>query len=188
MLSSSVELDAFTKLKAKIDKMTEMLETQQADEVKKHDFCNQEIHSNEMATMKAKDTEKDLEAGVEERKVAVKTFEEEIAATKNAIKKEQISLQQATINRKKENLDFQKTIADQTLTIEVLEKAMDRLATYYDEAALIQTHVRHVAGQTPPVAQMKYEPSKAAGGVMSLIEKLIYDAKEIMAESKKNES
>jgi len=190
LIASSVELDAFTKVKAMIDKMVEQLSIEQADEVKKNDFCTSELQSNDMATMKAKDLKADLDAAVEERKVTIKKFEEEVASAKSDIAKEQVNLQKATVNRKKENLDFQKTIADQTLTIEVLEKAMDRLATYYDEQALIQTHETHIAGakQTPPVPQVKYEPSKASTGVLSLIEKLIYDAKEIMAESKTNEA
>merc|ERR1719498_1515108 len=64
---------------------------------------------------------------------------------------------------------------------------MNRLATYYDDQALIQTRHRHMR-QKPPVQQMEYKPSEAAGGVLSMIEKLIYDAKEIMAESKKSEA
>merc|ERR1719456_1892181 len=39
MLASSVELDSFTKVKAMIDKMIATLKTQQADEVKKNDWC-----------------------------------------------------------------------------------------------------------------------------------------------------
>merc|ERR1719313_3267116 len=115
-----------------------------------------------MATMKAKDLKDGLEASVEERKVAIKKFTEEVAAAKNEISKEQVNLQKATVQRKKENQDFQKTVADQTLTIEVLDKALQRLATYYDEAALIQTRSSHSSrsSQTPPVAQVKYEPSK----------------------------
>merc|ERR1719217_480860 len=38
MLATSVELDAFTKVKAMIDKMIETLKTQNADEVKKNDW------------------------------------------------------------------------------------------------------------------------------------------------------
>jgi len=189
LIASSAELNAFTKVKAMMDAMIGTLNTQQADEVKKNDYCTSEIQSNDMATEKAKDRQGDLDASAEERRVAVKNLMEELAAAKKAIGKEEVALQQATVNRKKENLDFQKTIADQTLTIEVLEKAMDRLATYYDEASFIQTHEFHnKAEQTPPVAQMKYEASKGSTGVMSLIEKLIYDAKEIMGESKKNEA
>jgi len=189
LLASSVELDAFTKVKLVIDKMVATLATQQSDEVKKNDWCTSELQSNDMATMKSNDRKADLEAAAEERSVTIKTVTEEIAATKKAINDAQVSLQQATVQRKKDNQDFQKTVADQMLTIKVLEKAMNRLATYYDNAALIQIHARHtMAKQTPPVPQVKYEASKAAGGVISLIEKLVYDAKEIMAESKKAES
>merc|ERR1719235_2186035 len=55
MLASSVELDAFTKVKAMIDKMIATLKTQQADEVKKNDWCNAELQENEMQTMKTKE-------------------------------------------------------------------------------------------------------------------------------------
>merc|ERR1719310_302476 len=189
LLAGSVELDAFTKVKAAIDKMVETLTLQQSDEVKKNDWCKAELQSNDMATMKATDLKSDLEASAAERTSVIKKLEEDIAAAKGAISKEQTALQTATINRKKENLDFQKTIADQTLTIKVLEKALNRLATYYDEQALIQTReVRARAAQKPPGPEMKYKKSAGATGVMSLMEKLIYDAKEIMAESRKNES
>jgi len=82
-----------------------------------------------------------------------------------------------------ENLDFQKTIADQTITIEVLHKAMERLAQFYDTVELAQLHK-----QTPPVAQAEYKPNAGAGGVMSMIEKLIQDAKELMVKSKQSEN
>jgi len=187
LLATSAELDAFTKVKLVIDKMVATLSTQQADEVKKNDWCTSELQSNDMATLKSKDRSADLDAAAEERSVTIKTVTEEIAAAKKAINDAQVSLQQATVQRKKDNQDFQKTVADQMLTIKVLEKAMDRLATYYDNAALVQIHAMHKK-QTPPVPQMKYKASAASGGVISLIEKLVYDAKEIMGESKKAES
>merc|ERR1719265_1820886 len=64
MLATSVELDAFTKVKAMIDKMVATLQTQQADEVKKNDWCKAEIQENEMTTMKEKDTKADQEATI----------------------------------------------------------------------------------------------------------------------------
>merc|ERR1740130_1553668 len=76
-----------------------------------------------------------------------------------------------------------KTVSDQTATAEILAKALDKLATFYDDAAFTQVHK-----QTPPVAQMEYKKSSGAGGVMSMIEKLIYDTKDITAKSKKSES
>ena len=56
-------------------------------------------------------------------------------------------------------------------------KALDKLANFYDKSALMQK-----SKQTPPIPQMEYAPSKGAGGVMSMIEKLIYDAKELEAD------
>jgi len=189
MLATSVELDAFTKVKAMIDKMIETLKTQMADEVKKNDWCKEELQSNEMATAKATDLKADLEAKIGKLEATIKTLAEEIEAAKLAIAELKVDLQRASENRKKENLDFQKVVADQTVTAEILAKALDKLATFYDEAAFVQSKAHAGAKkQTPPVPQMEYSKSKGATGVMSMIEKLIYDTKEITAESKKSES
>mmetsp|Transcript_37486 Transcript_37486/g.60071 ORF Transcript_37486/g.60071 Transcript_37486/m.60071 type:complete len:730 (-) Transcript_37486:74-2263(-) len=185
MLASSVELDAFTKVKAMIDKMIKTLKTQQADEVKKNDWCISELQENEMATMKTKDLKADLEAKIGQLESTIKTLSEEIEKAHLDISNLEVALQRASENRKQENLDFQRVVADQMVTAEILNKALDKLATFYDEAAFAQTK-KHT--QTPPVPQMEYKKSSGASGVMSLIEKLIYDTKDITAESKKSES
>merc|ERR1719247_1734718 len=185
MLASSVELDAFTKVKAMIDKMIATLKTQQADEVKKNDWCNAELQENEMTTAKTADLKSDLEAKIGELESTIKTLSEEVEKAHLAIDDLNLELQRASENRKKENLDFQKVVADQTVTAEILAKALDKLATFYDEAAFAQTKANK---QTPPVPQMEYKKSAGASGVMSMIEKLIYDTKDITAESKKSES
>jgi len=187
MLASSVELDAFTKVKAMIDKMIATLKTQQADEVKKNDWCKAELQENEMSTAKTTSLKEDLEAKIGELEATIKRLSEEIEKAHLDISTLQTELQRASENRKKENLDFQKVVADQTVTAEILAKALDKLATFYDEAAFAQTHKRSLR-QTPPVPQMEYKKSSGAGGVMSMIEKLIYDTKDITAESKKSES
>jgi len=183
MIATSVELDAFTKVKAMIDNMIETLKTQQADEVKKNDWCKEELQENEMTTMKTKDHKADLEARSAQLENSIKTLAEEIEKAKLDIQNLRVELQRASEDRKKENLEFQRVVADQTATAEILNKALDRLATFYDEAAFVQKNK-----QTPPVPQKEYKKSSGAGGVMSMIEKLIYDTKEIKAESKKAES
>merc|ERR1719454_2063487 len=166
-----------------IDKMIATLKTQQADEVKKNDWCAAELQENEMTTMKTKDLKADLEAKIGQLESTIKTLSEEIEKAHLDIGNLNVELQRASEDRKKENLDFQKVVADQMATAEILAKALDRLANFYDEAAFAQTKK-----QTPPVAQMEYKKSSGAGGVMSMIEKLIYDTKDITAESKKSES
>jgi len=183
MLATSVELDAFTKVKAAIDKMITQLKAQTADEVKKNNFCKSELQENEMTTMKTKDLKADLEAKSAELEATIKTLSEEIEKAHLQIDELQVALQRASEDRKEENHDFQKTVADQTATAEILNKALDKMAKFYDEAAFAQ-----VKKQTPPVAQMEYSQNKGAGGVMSMIEKLIYDTKDITAKSKKSES
>merc|ERR550537_1772900 len=164
-----------------IDKMIATLQTQQADEVKKNDWSKAELQENEMTTMKTKDLKADLEAKSGELESTIKTLAEEIEKAKLDIQNAQVELQRASEDRKKENLEFQRVVADQTATVEILNKALDRLATFYDEAAFVQKK------QTPPVPQMEYKKSSGAGGVMSMIEKLIYDTKDITAKSKKAE-
>jgi hypothetical protein len=183
-LASTVELDAFTKVKKAIDDMVVALKQEQADEVKKNDYCTEAIQSNEMDIAKADDLMADLNAKVGELESNIKTFKDEIEAAIAAIAQAQVDLQRASEDRQRENLDFQKTIADQTITIEILHKAMERLAQFYD-AQLVQLKAEHK--QTPPVAQAEYKPNAGASGIMSMIEKLIYDAKDLMANSKKSE-
>merc|ERR1719276_139168 len=136
-----------------------------------------------MATMKTKDLKADLEAKIGELESTIKRLSEEIEQAHLDISNLNLELQRASEDRKKENLDFQKVVADQMVTAEILAKALDKLAKFYDDAAFAQ-----VRKQTPPVAQKEYKQSAGATGVMSMIEKLIHDTKDITAESKKSES
>merc|ERR1719183_426908 len=119
------------------------------------------------------DHKADLEAKEAELASNIKALAQGIEEAKAQIAQLQVDLQRASEDRVKENLDFQKTVEDQTTTIEVLNKALDRLATFYDKEALLQNNKK----QTPPVPQMEYKASAGSTGVMQMIEKLIYEAK-----------
>merc|ERR1719352_36801 len=201
MLATQVELDAFTKVKKMIDDMIATLKTQQEDEVKKKDWCDSEFQANTMETMKKEDLKEDQTVKIEDLATAIKTLTEEIEAAKAQIQQMQIDMQRAGEQRIKENKDFQATVADQVATQEILAKALDKLANFYDKLFLVEvgrhTHSavqanddanQHHKKQAPPVPQIEYKPSAGGGGVMSMIEKLIYDAKELEAESKKTEA
>merc|ERR1719217_1557269 len=101
MLATSVELDAFTKVKAMIDKMIETLKTQNADEVKKNDWCKESLQENEMATMKTKDLKADLEAKIGDLEATIKRLSEEIEKAHNDISNLNLELQRASEDRKK---------------------------------------------------------------------------------------
>jgi chromosome segregation ATPase len=184
ILATSVQLDAFTKVKKAIDDMVSMLEMQQGDEVKKSDWCKAELQENEMATARTTDEKGALEAKIADLESSMKSLQDGIADGHKQIAQLQLELQRATEDRKIENHDFQKTVADQTTTIEVLHKALDKLAKYYD---LVQVKASG-SRQTPPVPQMEYKPNQGSSSVMEMIEKLIHDAQKLMADSKKSES
>merc|ERR1719321_1156996 len=113
-----------------------------------------------MTTMKTMDLKADLEAKSDQLENTIKTLSEEIEKAHLDISNLQVALQRASENRKQENMDFQKTVADQTVTAEILAKALDKLATFYDEAAFAQTKKHSLAvKQTPPVPQMEYKKS-----------------------------
>merc|ERR1719199_1919171 len=162
--------------------MIATLKTQQADEVKKNDWCKAELQENEMTTMKTKSLKSDLEAKAGELESTIKTLAGEIEKAHSDIAQLNLDLQRASEQRKQENMDFQKVVADQMVTAEILAKALDKLAKFYDEADLVQ-----IKKQTPPVPEAEYKKSSGASGVMSMIEKLIYDTKDITAKSKKSE-
>merc|ERR1719446_1654833 len=100
MLATNVELDAFTKVKAMIDKMIEQLKAQQADEVKKNDYCISSLQENEMQTLKTTDLKKDLEAKIGELEATIKRLSEEIEKAHLDIDNLRVALQRASEDRK----------------------------------------------------------------------------------------
>merc|ERR1719310_200360 len=146
--------------------MIEKLKVQQADEVKKHDWCKSEFQENTMETMKKEDLKKDQTVQIEDLTSAIKTLTDEIEAAKGQIAQMQIDLQRAGETRVKENADFQKTVGDQVATQEILATALDKLANFYDKLFLVQVerhgHKKTVQSgghhkQAPPVPQMEYK-------------------------------
>jgi len=234
-LATSAELDSFAKVKKAIDDMIAMLTQQQEDDQKKNEWCTDEIQENDMTTAKTEDRKKDLEAKIEELGLRIEKLGKEIVAAHAEIESLQGGLQRANEDRQKANLEFQSTVAEQRATIEVLSKALDKLATYYDGkgdsytialqlwrkkseppegssssssssssiAVTVETgtsngfaKVDHTAiaasgsyTMAPPptkdidlgapVAIAAFKPSAGAGGIMQMIEKLIYDAKDL---------
>merc|ERR1719191_1391037 len=142
------------------------------------------IQENEMETARKEDLSQDLSHTIEDLETEIKGLKDSIAAAKAAIAELQVNLQRANENRKAENLEYQSVVQAQAATKAVLHKALDRLATFYD-AELLQKKKQ----QPPPeAAHLKGDVrNTGSSGVMSMIEKLIYDCDEITADSLKGE-
>merc|ERR1712187_393586 len=137
-LAYKVRLDAFTRVKKAIDDMIAQLLKEKEDEIKHKDFCVDEFNSNQLQTEKKEREKQDLIAKIEDLEMTIKTLAEEIQTLKAEIAEMQVQLKRAGENRKKENKEFQTTVADQRETQKLLQAALNVLAEFYGkkEAAL----------------------------------------------------
>merc|ERR1719197_132449 len=179
-----VRLDAFTKVKAAIDKMIAQLLKEKEDEIKHKDFCVDEFNKNLLET-EQKDREKaDLEAKIEDLNLTIKTLTEEIEQLKAEIQEMQVQLKRAGEDREKENKEFQLTVADQRATQKLLQAALEVLQGFYGKAALLAMgQKQEPAGPPPPPGFKAYKKNAASGGVMGMIQQIINDAKAMEAET-----
>jgi len=159
------------------------MQVQQEDETKKNDWCKSALQENDMTTAETNSLKGDLEAKEATLLSDIEAAQAGLDAAEEERKKTEVALQQASVDRKQESIDFQKTVKDQMLTIEVLKKAFKKLSDFYDNQGFLQLN-----RQTPPVPQADYKPNAGSGGVMQMIEKLMQDCKDMISDAKKAES
>merc|ERR1719324_1440612 len=193
-LSASVRLDAFKKVEEEINGMIADIEQESADEVALKAMCKDKFHKNDMEIMENEDTLKDLTTKINDFAAAIDTLEKEIAALKAEILETTIELQRSAELRVKANKEFQSAVADQRATQAILKKALDRLSKFYAEQ-FVQLKATHkqtkqepgAAAPPPPQGFSEYKSNEGSGSVMTMIEGIITDAKELEAETIKGE-
>merc|ERR1719399_1068268 len=107
--------------------------------------------------------------------MTIDTLDKEIETLKAEIADLEIELKEAGENRKKENAEFETTVADQRATQKLLAIALKILSDFYKNSFL-QTGGGGRAGQAPPPGFKSYEKSAASGGVMGMMQGIIDDA------------
>jgi len=187
-LSASVQLDGFEKVKKAINDMIADLKQQQKDEVKHKDFCNTEMHQNEMDTIEAGQQEKDLNAAIGVLGEEIKTLKADIKTTKAEIAQGKVDLQQANMDRVEESQQFIQTVADQRAAKVILEKALMRLEAFYGRRDAFLQKRRALRAkahfkQTPPVTVGEYKKSSGAGPVVTMLQNIIHETEEIEKEA-----
>merc|ERR1740127_245846 len=178
-LAAAAQLDAFTKVKEAIDEMVTALTKEKADEIKHRDFCIEELAQNDKQTAISTDEKNDLEANIANLEAEIDTLTQDLAALAAEIKEAQVQVKRASEDRELENKEFQQTVADQRATQQILKKALDRLKVVY---GFVQTKVQHKqpepgAAAPPPPGFSDYKQNSGAGGVLTMIQSVINDAK-----------
>merc|ERR1719464_2223145 len=188
-LAYRVRLDAFTRVKKAIDDMVAQLLKEKADEIKHKDFCTDEFNKNQLQTEKKEREKQDLIAEIEGLEMTIKALAEAIATLKAEIAEMQVQLKRAGEDRELQNKEFQSTVADQRETQRLLKAALGVLKDFYAKkapgASLLQR--QEPVGPPPPPGFEAYKNNAASGGVMSMIEQIITDAKAMESEAIRSE-
>jgi chromosome segregation ATPase len=182
-IAASVKLDAFTKVKKAIDDMVTALLKEKEDEIKHRDFCVDAFHKNESETTKTTRDRDDLLAKIDELAALIKSLEAAIDDLNNQVAEAKKQLKRAGEDREKENLEFQKTVAEQRATIKLLTGAMGALQGFYAKETKGVALVQQPAGPPPPAGFKSYENNAGGNGVISMITQIINDSKAMEAEA-----
>jgi len=182
-IALKVKLDAFVEVKKAIDDMVTQLLAEKKDEIKHKDFCVEEFNTNQIQTERKDREREDLIALIEDLNLTIKTLAADIDTLKSEIAQMQLEMKRAGEDREKENKEFQQVVADQRASQKLLTAALKILAGFYEkkEAALLAEE--QPAGPPPPPGFKEYKKNAAAGGVMSMIQTIIDDAKKLEADS-----
>jgi chromosome segregation ATPase len=190
MLASSVQLDAFTKVKKAIDDMIAQLKIDMKDEVKHKDFCNTEFHSNESQTTEANRKLDGLKATQDDLESSIANFETELKTLSAEIQEMRVELQSATNDRKAESHAFQVAVQDQKEMQQILKKAVKRMDMFYNSKegeAFVQAAAKDAQAPPPSLTKDGYQKNQGAGGVIGMLQEIISDSQEAEMEFIKSE-
>merc|ERR1719379_1188010 len=184
LIAASAQLDAFTEIKALIDKMVSELATQQKDEVAFRDECIDNLNTNKRETTAAYDKKASLEAQMADLTKNIEKLTKDIDASKKAVKESMEQMKRASETREAENAEFQTTVSDHRVMSMILTKALDRMKQVY---ALLQQqkpgapHTQTSATRTDPgngPAKFKKMEKNAGGGrVVAMLEEVLADTR-----------
>merc|ERR1719263_1049815 len=177
-LAVQVKLDAFTKVKAAMDKMLVELAAQQKAEYAKWETCKKDIDTTEDEIWNGKVEKRDLASKHKDLENTLKMLNKDIDDLKAEVAEAEVNLKKAGEQRKADNQLYQTTISDQRATIAILNMALKRLKAFYEpKAALLQVrlHANPPPKPSGPEA-VGYSKSGTSGGVMQLLGMIIEDA------------
>jgi hypothetical protein len=176
-LAGRIRLDAFTKVKAAMDKMLLELQTQQKEEYEKWEFCKKDIDKTEDSIWVATNTKTDLDNKHTELTNTIKTITTNTEMLKKEVAEMEVSLKKAGEERHDENAVFQQSMLDQRAMVNLLQKVMTRLEDFYstNSTSFLQAHGGRYDPPPPPKPK-GYTKSGTAGGVLQLLSMIITDA------------
>lgn len=176
LLSISVQLNAFTKVKAAIDSLIKDLKQKKADEVKQRDSCISNINNNNEESQNSAYEMEDLGSQATKLEGKSKQLADVIEATQAAQVELNQNIATATNLRVEENAEYQKGHNEFILTKNILSKAIVQMQSIYKNQSFLE--------QDP--AGLKaggYKKNASGTGVVNMIRTIVADAEAAAAES-----
>eukprot|EP00931_Biecheleriopsis_adriatica_P021603 TRINITY_DN14086_c0_g1_i1.p1 TRINITY_DN14086_c0_g1~~TRINITY_DN14086_c0_g1_i1.p1 ORF type:complete len:663 (-),score=212.62 TRINITY_DN14086_c0_g1_i1:22-2010(-) len=175
-LAMQTKIDKFTKVKKAMDEMVASVKQQIEDEVQQKDFCVKSFNENQIQTESKTRDRDDLQAA--QNAIDLKTPSDKVQLLQDEVAELKKQLKLASLNRKQENVEFQKFIPEVRETQRLLKLALEELGKFYNRQPAT-AFVQHF-GETNPKAPAGFKDYKANGqsfGVMSMIQQLISETK-----------
>merc|ERR1719272_1072415 len=175
----------FDKIVAEVMKMVSDLHEEADEDLKTKETCEAERMKNTKTAKKSAQSMDDETALINRKKADIEAMQKEIASIVAHVKDLRLQLEEAQIQRAKENAEFKAAKADDEAAGVLIGKSMDVLKKFYADngLALAQTRVAQpavVAGEAPPPPPSTFsEPyggnKGASNGIISILEMVATD-------------
>jgi len=190
----------FDKVVEMLDNMIAALEKEQADDDKKKDWCNVEIHRIEQEVKGLEVEVSDVAADIEEKEDEFETLKSEIATLQQSNADLDKSVAQATEQRQDEHAEYASTSASNQAALELIGMAKNRMNKFYapsqykappttTESSSPYGLVQSRADPGPaPETFGEYKKSEGSTGVMGMMDQMIKDVEMDINEAKHDEA
>jgi len=190
----------FDKVVQMLDNMVATLEKEQADDDKKRDWCNEEIHRAEQETKALEGEVADVSTDIEEKEDQFETLKSEIATLQQSNADLDKSVAQATEQRQDEHAEYASTSASNQAALELIGMAKNRMNKFYapsqykappttTESSSPYGLVQSRADPGPaPETFGEYKKSEGSTGVMGMMDQMIKDVEMDIQEAKHDEA
>merc|ERR1719398_46431 len=138
---------SFDKVIKMVDDMIALLKKEQQDDDDKKEMCEMQLDKAEDDLKVLETTISDLEKSLADGKEEIATLTDEIAALTKGLEVLDKQVEEAMVNRKEENEDYESLMANDAAALEIIGMAKNRMNKFYNPsmykapASFIQVHM-----------------------------------------------
>merc|ERR1719159_1070618 len=170
----------FDKIVTEVMKMVSDLHEEADEDLKTKETCEADRMKNTKSAKKAAQNMDDETALINRKKADIEAMQKEIAGIVAPVKELKLQLEEAQIQRAKENREYKAAKADDEAAAVLIGKAADVLSKFYEDNGLVlaqtksKLHVSQPGAAPPPPPTTWQEPYGGAkgenNGIMSILE------------------